>query len=302
MITVALSTRVYRGELPYLHSFISHYEGIGIGTFYIIINDKSDAALIQYHDAFKDVNCKFIINDLNLTGKSSKFNSSENFDTVLPHVIEDYLLNVDADEFLDVSECGTIQEFIRQNPSPVYRFQWLIANDDGICDPQLAFEGITGKQMCLTDLIAGINCHDFKLSRKLERGSILTKYMLTHYWGRSFRDIMIKSVGQKNLRNAKNGSLEGLRKCRSPNDLPGRFKILATMSRIEKPIRVASLVNIDGEMENKIVCSQFGEGDEARIFELYQNYRESLDYEKHVALLADKKVGLLDYLRLDLCP
>ena len=48
MITVALLTRVNRGKLIYHLSFVRYYK-IGIGTFYISINDNSGSTLIQHN-------------------------------------------------------------------------------------------------------------------------------------------------------------------------------------------------------------------------------------------------------------
>lgn len=301
MVTAALLTRVYWGELPYLQSFIRHYAGIGFNAFYIIINDRGDLAAVQEHEAFSELKCKFIVNDLIEIGASKTFNLNVNFNLVLPYVTEDYLLNADVDEFLDISEYGSIQNFIESNPSSVYKFQWLISNNDGICDPTLAFEGVNGKQMCRTDCIKNINCHYFEVIKPWRNKPAFTGYMLIHYWGRSFRDIMIKTVSQKNLRNIKNGSLSQLKWCDSPRGLPGRFKIMATMSRVEKSIAVPNWVEVDRLLESQMIRSMFDEEEENQLFRHYQLYRSSLDYDNQVSMLANKAIGIHEYIRRYLC-
>lgn len=298
MLTVAVLTRVCAGELPYLGSFVRHYTGIGVNAFYLIINDARDADAIRGHEAFIGCNCRFIVNDLVSSDDSMRFNLSANFNIALPHVAEDYLLNVDVDEFLNVSPHGSIQGFIHARPVPVYCFRWLIANNDGICDPALAFQGVAGKQMCRTDHIKNINCHDFGFNREVQTKSIFAGYLLIHYWGRSFRDILIKTVSQVNLKTSKNASVPKLKTCGSPGELPGRFKAMAAMSRVEKAISVPRFVGIDTRLEEQIVRSLFDEKHEAVLFAYYQQYRDSLDYSRQVSPLADKKVGINDYLRL----
>lgn len=300
--TVALIVRVYRGELPYLGSFVRHYSRMGITVFYVIINDKADEWCIRNHEAFSGVDCRFFVHDLSLIGGNKFFNLPNNFDIVLPQIRQDFTLNVDVDEYLDLSGFGSIQEFLAENPCGVYRFMWLIANNDGLCDPELAFHGRTGKQMCRTNLIANINCHEFLLKHEYGQEKVFKKYILHHYWGRSFRDIMIKTSGQTSLRNAKNSTVEAMKQCCTPADLPGRFKGMAAMSRIEKNIRIPNHVGIDLAMEEDLLDQCFTSEDEDRLWVLYKAYRDSLDYDTHVRPLADRVVGIHEHISNRLCP
>ena len=231
--SVGLCVRYYEGELPYIQSFLSHYRNIGINKFYILIPEN---------DVFLHMNTDII---LIKTKYSTDIELNNTINMALSYFKEDYILNVDCDEYLNI-QC--IHKYIHEYPADYYKFHWLININDMnngmnndmnnyVCNIPNMY-----KSMCKTSLIKSITTHDFILNIEISQINIHSDTNLIHYWCRSFNDLVIKiKYGKLKQWNIK---------------IHSRIKMLALLKRcieINKHSIVPKYFNINYVEENKLI-------------------------------------------------
>jgi hypothetical protein len=287
--TVALICRVYKGELPYITSFIAHYKMIGVDTIYIVITKQSDSDEIKAYLSNKNYELVY------LQQKTDENVDMNNMDDLLPLIKEDYLLHVDIDEYLDLEPHNSIQEVLNETVAERQHFNWAVTVNDKISDNSFATYGQTHrnrpwKTMCKTSVIKAWNgAHDVIPNREIT--SFYSKYKLIHYWGRNYNDILIKSIygnAFKDANVAKTSSLEELKKYMQNdniNSLPNRLKMLAVLSRCEKHIKLDKdycLQFIDYEKEAELLDCVTTQEERDKLYLRYVEFRNKLDYESQV--------------------
>lgn len=284
--TVALISRVYIGELPYITSFIAHYKMIGIDTIYIVITKQSDSEEIKEYLSKQKYQLVY------LQQKTDENVDMNNMNDLLPLIKEDYLLHVDIDEYLDLEPHNNIQEVLKESSAERHHFNWAITVNDNISDNNYATYGQSHrnrpwKTMCKTSVIKGWNgSHDVFSNKEIT--SIFSKYKLIHYWGRNYNDIIIKTIYGNAFKDAKSSSLEELKKYMQNDDvnsLPNRLKMLAVLSRCEKHIKLDKdycLKFIDYKKEADLLDCVTNMDERDNLYSRYVEFRNKLDYETQV--------------------
>lgn len=273
--TIAVVSRIYIGEIPYIISFIEYYISIGISKFYFIVTDNKNYDLIK--DLLKKYDkyiCYFVHK------KSIKNLDRDSFKNIEKIIKEEYILNVDIDEFLylkkGIFDYKFIQDLIKDYPADKYIFDWIMVVNDGICNKESGFiKKKMGKVMVKSSAgISSILCHDIILKKKDPKIFYDNIYIL-HYWGRSMNDIIVKCI-YGNLPDKKTTNLEEIIKNLENNILPVRFKLMALLSKTKKEIRIPNYVadKIDVKLESQLI-NRFYLQD--KLLELYKNYIDKLD-------------------------
>ena len=280
--TVAVISRIYSGELPYIKAFIHHYITIGVDNIYFVITNLAEEPYLREY--LRGSNVKFLNSplapDQNITMDSMSI--------LIEQIKDTYLLHVDIDEFLDVK---SIKDTIEEEKAEKIHFKWAITVFDNINDTT---KGVTGmarknkpyKTICKTDSIASFtsNGHDFDTNKPVK--DVVSKYNLIHYWGRSFNDILIKIIYGNGLKNIKTSSSNDLlKKLEDPSihSIPVRLKMMALLSRLEKTIPLYNnyITNkIEITKEDELVYSVISTEQQKQIYERYLEFRKAFDYEK----------------------
>jgi hypothetical protein len=297
--TIALVTRVYIGELPYIKYFLDYYIKIGINKIYLIITNKTEVPLITHY--LKDYNyiTEFVINETR-TINMRLFNMDD------INIKEDFTLFLDVDEFLDIYPLKNIKGILKDEPGDKYHFNWVIKVNDGFSNNVKGYKNTGSKKpyktMCRTALInRWEGSHDFITTREIT--PVKSKYRLIHHYGRTFNDMLIKCIYGKGMSNKdKNTSLaEVLKDIRSNdiNDIPNRFKMMAIVSRIPKTvsIKLESIYkyidyNLEAELLEKIAYSE-----KKRLAEKYEVFRERLD-NKQLEVYLSKGMSQINFKNL----
>ena len=266
--------------------FWNYYLKIGLSRFYIIISELKDFERIKVFLKDYEPYLEYSLNkDLQI---------EKCFDLTLKNLKEDYILNVDVDEFLEVAPHETIQDYIAATGcADKYTFGWLLNVNDDLSKNTDAFEGKSAKQMCKRSLIKSIHNHSITpLGKVIEAPRV---NILIHYWGRTFDDMIIKCIYGAH-KDRKTTSLERMNKDVSNNRIPNRFKMMAVLSRRIKTIHVQDYVTdkINYPLEAEL-AAPFKQKE--KLIELYKKYMENLDYDQHVAIYGDVNlIQLIDYL------
>jgi hypothetical protein len=280
--TIALVSRVYIGELPYIKYFLDYYIKIGIDKIYLIITNKTEAPLIMSYIKDYMYITEVVINETR-TINMRIFNMDK------INIKEDFTLFLDIDEFLDISPLKNIKDILKDEPGDKYNFNWIIKVNDGFSNNEKGYNKTSSKKpfktMCRTALIdRWEGSHNFITKR--ETIPVKSKYRLIHHYGRTFNDILIKCIYGKGMLNKdKNTSLdEVLKDIRSDdvNDIPNRFKMLALVSRVPKTVNVkleSIYEYIDYDLENELL-KIIDSTEKKRLLEKYEVFRERLDYKQ----------------------
>merc|ERR1712125_246429 len=85
----------------------------------------------------------------------------------------------------------------------------------------------------------------------------ITSGVAVHFWGRSFKDVLLKVVGQK-IGNSKTSNKEELMQLTAEGDIPNRLKLMAFFCRQPRtiPLKAKSrctLLEIDETKEDELL-------------------------------------------------
>lgn len=212
-LTVALITRVHIGELPYIQSFLDHYRKLGVNKIYVMVRPD--------HYGYTELMQRLAQYDKGDLYYHSF--SEQNYSTVIPHITETYVLHVDCDEYLDLQ--GTLQDYIRKDPYPYYKFVWTMVTYQHVPAGR-GFVAHYFKSMCRTDLVRECHDHFFVCMPRLALGSVQHSTVpLLHYWGRSFNDIVFKVVYGNYISTPRRSNVQEL----LAGGLPARFTMLSLL-------------------------------------------------------------------------
>jgi hypothetical protein len=265
---------VIKIEIPYLWSFIRHYMHLGVNKIYLLSTNRSDHN--EIHDYLVSMDRNILESRVTLIDEEIP---SDKLDECINSIDipEDYVLNVDIDEFLEIRQ-SNLHELLLTTPADYYNFRWLMVPDDsylkgGESNTERGFIGHIGKYMARTAICEKFNLHSPTLTEKMvpiEAGRLI------HYWGRSFRDVVFKCCCQR-LGDEKSSSLQEVHEVRETDILPKRLKILALLCRKQRTVSLErAYLSIDYDFERKIERELQLELLLDDIYQRYLRYKSSL--------------------------
>jgi hypothetical protein len=276
--TVGCLTRVYIGELPYLKIFIEHGLNIGIEQFYLVFPSQAHADRIQSELMPFRNHCQYFFE---MNGR----NVNKSLDVDFSLIKTDYLLSIDVDEFVYIDGNKPISLFLKERRIDACHMKWVMSprDFDTPSGPLSGFIGHIGKRLARTSLVRGVSGpHGFDADPNL-RFRRDRHLHLVHYWGRSFEDIVIKCMYQM-LLGEKRSSLDEMQALLKVRKLPHRLRVLASLTRHKHDV-VLSHSNhklFDEELQRELLSSVSPDF-LAELEGVYREYKDSLDYRRHVA-------------------
>ena len=288
--TVAVISRIYIGEIPYIDMFVEHYFRFGITKMYLVITNLADEISIKDYLKHTKYDIEFVNSKLDENASISM----DSMNYILEYIKETYVLHIDVDEFLDIYPYNSINDLIKDINHDKIHFNWAITVFDGLCETNLGCRGMTHrnkpyKTLCKTAIIKNFtsNGHDFETFTSID--GVKSNNHLIHYWGRTFNDILIKIIYGDKFRNIKSGKLQELIEMIENNSskfIPVRLKMLAMLSRLDKTIPLTRNFisgKINNEKENELINSKLSKDQCLKIYERYTKFREEFDINKYEA-------------------
>jgi len=276
-LTIACISRIIKIEIPYLWAFIRHYRKLGVDKIYLLSTIRSDYQ--EIHDYLlskdKDIFSSFVALidlDVPVSQMATCINQVD--------IKEDYLLNADIDEFLELEQ-PDLQSLLADRPSSYYHFGWVMAPNDRIgidspSDLKSGFDGHTGKYMVRLRACRKLGLHKpdlrflYKLVTPVHTGRMI------HYWGRSFKDVLFKCCYQK-FDDSKKSSLAEVHGIVENTSLPARLKLLALLCRKQRNVPVKdNYLAIDYDHEKRFVSLFQLEPIIDEIHQIYEEYKSNL--------------------------
>jgi len=315
---------VTTADLPYVESFLRHYTRLGVNTIYLFNKDllqEKHAEILQYLSKLKMApSTKFKVMDF----KEVKHDDPIGTTDLVPLLEEDYVLNVDMDEFWVLPENITdLPTLLLQHPADIYFMRWVMLVDDelkaSIDAPYVGHMGFPGKWMAnrtmmphqpyqrpfahhtvplLMDYTHPTVYGDFVYGLPVDltqiwsifgrplpaSGSFQPGYM-AHLWGRSFTDTFLKMA----LRDE--GPCQPLSEYNT--QISQRLATLAFLSLNKKaPVNLVAKEDMfepDIELEIKLAIKAACEKDEdAAQASLNQYHNNYLEYKRNLSELMDQ--------------
>lgn len=244
MNSLAIITRAYDAEAPYIASFIAHYKKMGVKEFHIVVpkGNRYDL-LLNACTVHKDI--KFYIDYI--------FESERGFKGVqniaVPHVESSHILSVDVDEYLYTDEIGPLLEH------DYLLLKWTIVPYQN-CDSKLLHSFVDGqtKYIVKTDICKKLKEHDCETTN----GAIPseTSTPLLHFVYRSFLDVYLKCAlgNYSDYQDTEDTQFKaGIIDCKN---LPLKFKMAAIYQRISdssESCHSPNLCQIDLKVEQALI-------------------------------------------------
>lgn len=206
----AVLTRCCLDEGPYLNGFVSHYLSLNFSKIYVVNTSISPGYVLDsidptYHQSIEVLNFRSNILDW----------QEKLFRWVGDFLYEDWILNVDIDEFLCIDEDCIISYLSKVDASiEKIHFRWLLCVSD-----RYQHESIEEmndlplhlssqfKSMIKTDAIVELGVHDSSIinpDRFLREPLHNRSGFVMHYACRGFLDLINRIVG-RNYENIKSG-------------------------------------------------------------------------------------------------
>ena len=307
MNSVAVLTRIYPGELPYLHNFINYYFKIGVDKIYFL-NTHSDNIedITNYLSSNKNFD-KIIIENL---PKDKEINLIGSQTLLLSKIKEDYTLNIDADEYLKVNNIKELCNNLNEKQIPIVNFRWYMNFNDGFVfkNDNLGFKiWNEGKILFKTNIAKTIYDHTIITNDDKKHNFPISNIPLIHIWCRNFNDIIIKSINQR-FNDLKSSNLELLKNDIKKLTIPTRLKLLAYLINLD-----GDLINpqfdyeIDIKKEKELVFSKLSQNEYNKIFKIYLCYKFYYSCKKNIKIqplthnaYISKRVKELQEFNLDL--
>jgi len=243
MHTFAVVTRIFKGEKPYINNFLDYYVNyLKVDMVYLFSNDETNWNTIIHNDFKTRVKIDYcptefneqknIARNMNLLDYMSTF--------YLNYIKEDYILNVDCDEYLYTNN-KSLNEFVNEyNYDNIY-INWVFFSSNNFSDfnpidvinNTKGIENPVGKS--LTKRSSMIKIYDTgnktmhtpllkEDATTIKLKSIQTNCYIIHITSRNLRDTIIQEHswnGNKNI----NHFIENKLTNDNFNAYPSRFKI-----------------------------------------------------------------------------
>mmetsp|Transcript_60670 Transcript_60670/g.157751 ORF Transcript_60670/g.157751 Transcript_60670/m.157751 type:complete len:415 (+) Transcript_60670:87-1331(+) len=315
--------RVTTADLPYMESFLRHYSRLGVNTIYLFndgLLEAKHADVVQYLQALRMTPSTTV---KLLSFKEVKHDDPVGTADLLPLLKEDYVINVDADEFWILPKnISSLPNLLREHPADIYFMRWVMVVDD---DMQSAIEapyegtvGFPGKWMANLSMIPRdvyprpfghhtvplrleymhpVVYGDFTygipipmqtwsvLGRPLPPAGAFEPGYMAHFWGRSFSDVFLKIA------------LRGEGQCQPLSEyntqIDQRLATLAFLSLNKKmPVKVdvnEDMFKPDLELELKLAVKAACEKDEATALASLRQFHENyLKFKQDLSELMDQ--------------
>ena len=283
--------RYFKGELPYIASFLHHYISLSAHQFIGIVQTEQDESdLGRIFGAFKN-NAGTKLNVIRMPDElpTNSCLSKVNLNSVESRAR--WILNVDADEFIFLKENNAFAKkeyklFSDYIPSFCDRInlKWVMSPCSTTLWSGKGVQWNIGKDMALIqNIIDFADVHVFNtlnpsqesLKNRFERNFPIG---IAHHWGRSVEDVLIKiSHQKKRLKNPKNRDFTTVDDFLSINELPVRLRFMAFLESLPADIDISAtdhkqLYNL--EAQEKLVSKVASNQQLKKIKLLYREYVE----------------------------
>lgn len=239
-LTFAVVSRLTVIELPYIRSFIDHYFSLGVNVLYLINTRPPEFEEISTY--LKDYIDQGQVQLYNVVGKVHVDHSHYQ---LLPKVKEDFVINVDIDEFFIIKPFKRLHEFVALNlMRPYYLIWWTAIVNDAPHAPAPPYKTCyleeLGKYMVYKPIIRNLANHwpNFvfhKKPYKNKKFNYAHRGQLLHFFGRTFNDTLLKVVKHKITGSAlSSSSKEELLALLEQSDIPVRLKYIAWLAVCRK--------------------------------------------------------------------
>jgi hypothetical protein len=238
--------------MPYLRAFLCHHQVMGIDLFDILVQEPHLIPLLDR-----------LSKDLGIQLRAHLLNSNKTPSEVIRNAEissdRDYVLLLDPDEYLFLPGHSNLALFLAANHYPQSCYlRWVVTPSDFSDDDRcLGYLGHIGKHLAASRVAAGIaTAHTFSLDGlpavnpfQFERHDGL----VIHYWGRTFRDAVLKCLYYRGVHKSKQSSVMEIKNCSDASSLPSRLKLLAALNLHTRYLATPDLlrhqINLDLEYE-----------------------------------------------------
>jgi len=299
-------TRIFDAELPYVGSFVRHYAGMGVQRIFFVNTFRAHFQEVCDYVARHAVDGTELV-VINTESDEGQVNRMQN--EALHAAMGDWVINVDVDEYWvlppSIPDLATL---VKRRPADVYQFYWLMVPFDSLAGtprpPYAGFHGTNGKYMARPAGLRRLGVHRPYLKGG---GGRPARYAicgsLVHFWGRGFKDCLLKAVGQK-IGNAKTSTKQELLTLASQGDIPNRLKLLAYFCRQPRGVTLRGsppgrLLEIDTAKEDELLRRKVSEEELQRVHGLYLRFARRLRAPRVWRSLPDYGSGISDLTAVD---
>jgi hypothetical protein len=199
-MSVAILTRIYKYESPYINEFIDyHLNHIKVNHIYFILTDNYN---------FINVIDKSFLKNISLLKNPIFLNKNVDliFNYTIPFIKEKYVFNIDVDEFIILNKCKSLEEFIKKNSSyNLFHFKWIIAPSNNyqnnsvfkICENEKMYISKMGKSMAVTNKIISVMVHSMLVLKENSLNVNINEIFIMHFSSRGIVDLILRMINQK---------------------------------------------------------------------------------------------------------
>lgn len=294
MNSLAIVTRAYDAEAPYINSFIEYYKNIGVNEFHIVVPKGNRYEVLEGECAdIEDVTLYF---DYECSEDLKHFNAAQNI--ALPKVKASHILSIDIDEYLDTDDVNALLEH------DYLLFKWVIAPFSVFNSTKvLGFEDAQCKYLVKTSLCKRLAIHDCELYTPIK--PTFSQVKLIHYVYRSFNDLFLKcalSNYQSYQKTEVHQFYDGIE---DSSNLPLKFKMAAIYQRISQAsakYQVPFYCEIDIACEKRLIESTVYKGILTELQAAFLNYYSRINLHKLISDMCNsdsyKMLGRVPHFKL----
>lgn len=285
--TVSILTRACEAELPYLHAFIAHHIKMGFSQIHIIVQEKSlESKIRDVIDESEVLHFHFISIDITPDDCLREFNYNK--------ITTSYVFLLDIDEFFYSPVFNNIEEVVAELnfPKSIYPFWIMAPSDFDDAERAKGYLGHIGKQIAKVHEIKSlISPHAFKLKNSLF-GKQTCGYLtydsqffykpndcfIIHYWGRTFKDCLIKMLYQHGMDSMRCSTADELIKLAEKGEIPARLKLLAGLNAHPRYMSTPDYLDgrVDYDLEQKFIDKYLNQQQYQLIRYAYENYKKKV--------------------------
>lgn len=282
-LSFAVVSRLTVIELPYIRSFIDYYLSLGVSVLYFINTHPPEFEEISTY--LDDYIFQGRVQLYNVVGEVH-VNESQN--QLLPKVKEDFIINVDIDEYMLISPHDRLHDFVAKNAmSAYYYMKWVYVPNDVLKSPTIPYQiypvKLVGKYMVYRSIISQLRLHDpiFIHRGTYQRNTRPKHAELLHFFSRTFNDTLLKIVSH-NISGSTLGSTTKteLLTLLEQSDIPMRLKYLAWLMCIKHQTLDSvqrEILQVDYELEQVIIERYLTHEEITRIYAVYQRFKAKLN-------------------------
>lgn len=281
---IAILTRIHIGEAPYIQSFISHHLEMGVDRFIFLIDRESLSNEILRAELLSfNIDTQIIDYDRSSI-KTLHMSMFWELEEVRAACANFYVFNIDADEYLSTNSTSvTLSSIIENSHHQTLQIPWILSSADknnikhdrGLLCPQ-------NKSCFFANVTSFITEHQSynKSSKKPRINGSGLGLNLHHYWGRSFKDTLIRLFHSKGLISGfrrNNVNLDHVIKNIVDNEvLPDRLKVHAWVCKFANQQNNQDFIseNINTNIEDHLL-TKIDKSVITKIEDLYTDYKQN---------------------------